>query len=146
MQLTSKRPVLYMYNGKTNGKAHVYSDKQIHVDLDTIVPSVIQSRQVSEGRAVSVSRHVYCQSSRGLSTYILLISQFQWCDCASQLSPFHISASSTRTNKTFQTKNQILKSISITVFIKLIFTIQSNTRIPLHYHSPAGICPSILTT
>jgi len=34
------------------------SDKQIHVDLDTIVSFVIKSEQVSEGGAISVSCHV----------------------------------------------------------------------------------------
>jgi len=54
-----KRPVLIiMHNGFTNGNAHVFSDKQIPVDIDTIVPFVIQSGKVSEGRAIS--RHVNC--------------------------------------------------------------------------------------
>ena len=34
------------------------SDKQIHVDIDTIVSSVIQSEQVLECKAISVSLHV----------------------------------------------------------------------------------------
>ena len=38
-----------MHNGKTNGKVHMYSDKQITVDFDTIVP---------EGGAIFVSCHV----------------------------------------------------------------------------------------
>jgi len=38
--------------------AHGPTDKQIHLDVDTIVSFVILSRQVSEGRAISVSRHV----------------------------------------------------------------------------------------
>jgi len=42
-------------------KVHVFSYKQIHVDLDTIVSFVIQSGQVSEGRVISVLCHVnYC--------------------------------------------------------------------------------------
>jgi len=36
----------------------MYPDKQIHVDMDTIVSFLIQSEQVSEGRAISMSRHV----------------------------------------------------------------------------------------
>ena len=32
----------------------MFSDKQIHVDLDTIVAFVIQSRKVSAGGAISV--------------------------------------------------------------------------------------------
>ena len=47
-----------MHNILTNVKAHVYSDKQIHVDMDAIVTFVIQSGQVSEGEAISVSRHI----------------------------------------------------------------------------------------
>ena len=43
----------------TNGKVHVDSDKQIHLDVDTIVSFVIQSGQVSVGGAISVWRHVY---------------------------------------------------------------------------------------
>jgi len=56
--MTPKCPVLNMHNGKTNGKIHVYSDKQIHVPMDTMVSFVIQGGQVSEGGAISVSRHV----------------------------------------------------------------------------------------
>ena len=33
-------------------------DKQIYVEVDTIVFFVIQSRQVSEGLAISMSHHV----------------------------------------------------------------------------------------
>jgi len=47
-----------MHNGLTNGKAHMYLDKQIHVDVDTIVSFVIQSGQVSKGGGISVSHHV----------------------------------------------------------------------------------------
>jgi len=36
----------------------MYSDKQIHMDLDTIVSFVIQSGQVSKGREISVSHHL----------------------------------------------------------------------------------------
>ena len=39
----------------------MYSNKQIYVHMDTIVPFVKQSRQVSEGGAISVLRHVNCQ-------------------------------------------------------------------------------------
>ena len=53
-----KCPVLNMQNSETNRKAHVFSDKQIHVDLNTIVSFVTQSGQVSEDGAISVSRHV----------------------------------------------------------------------------------------
>jgi len=42
----------------TNGKAHMYSNNQLHMDMDTIVSFVIQSGQVWEGRAISLSRHV----------------------------------------------------------------------------------------
>ena len=35
----------------------MYPDKQIHVDLDAIVCVVIQSRQVSECRAISMVHH-----------------------------------------------------------------------------------------
>jgi len=38
--------------------AHVSSDKQIQVDMDTIVSFVIQSGQVLEGGEISVSNHV----------------------------------------------------------------------------------------
>ena len=39
IDMTPKHPVLDTHNGETNGKMHLYSDKQIcwHVDLDTIV-------------------------------------------------------------------------------------------------------------
>jgi len=37
----------------------MYSDKQIHVDLNTIVSFVIQSGQVSVGGVISVSCHVH---------------------------------------------------------------------------------------
>jgi len=36
----------------------MYPDKQIHVDMDTIVSFLIQSGKVSEGRAISMSCHV----------------------------------------------------------------------------------------
>ena len=51
-----KHPVLNMHKGEINGKAQVYSDKQIPMDIDTIVSFVIQSGQMSEGWAAS--RHV----------------------------------------------------------------------------------------
>jgi len=47
-----------MQNGLTNGKTHVYSDKQIHVDMYTIVSFVIQSGQVSESGMIAMSLHV----------------------------------------------------------------------------------------
>ena len=53
-----KHPVLNMHNGLTNGKVYVNSDKQIHMNLDTIVSFVIQSGQVLDGGTISVSRHV----------------------------------------------------------------------------------------
>ena len=53
-----KGAVLNMHTGLTNGKVQVYSDKQIPMDLDTIVSFVTQSGQVLEGGAISVSRHV----------------------------------------------------------------------------------------
>ena len=56
--MTPGRQVLNMHNGLTNGKAHMYLDKQIHVDVDTIVSFVIQSGQVSKGGGISVSHHV----------------------------------------------------------------------------------------
>ena len=56
--MTTKCPALNMHNGKTNGKVHVDSDKQIHLDMDTMVPFVIKCGQVLEGGAISVSRHV----------------------------------------------------------------------------------------
>jgi len=34
---------------------HVFSDKQIHVDVDTKVSFVIQSSKVSESKVISVS-------------------------------------------------------------------------------------------
>ena len=40
------------------------SDKQIHVDLDTIVSFVIQSWQVSEGGAIFLSHHVNATLTR----------------------------------------------------------------------------------
>jgi len=36
----------------------MFSDKQIHIDMDTIVSFVIHSGQVSEGGVISVFRHV----------------------------------------------------------------------------------------
>ena len=52
INMTPKRPVLDMHNGLSNGKVHLHSDKQIHVDVDTFV---IHSRQVTEGGAISVT-------------------------------------------------------------------------------------------
>ena len=49
-----------MHNDLTNEKVQVYSDKQLPVDVDTIVSFVIQSGQVLEGGAICVSRHVRC--------------------------------------------------------------------------------------
>ena len=37
---------------------HMYQDKQMHVDMDTIVSFVIQSGQVSESKANAVSHQV----------------------------------------------------------------------------------------
>jgi len=51
-------PTLNMQNGSTSLKMQVYSDKQIHVNVDTIVSFVIHSRQVLEGGALSMSHHV----------------------------------------------------------------------------------------
>ena len=56
--MTPKRPVLNMHNDLTNGKVQVFSDKQIPTDMYTIVSFVIQSGQVSEGGAISLSPHV----------------------------------------------------------------------------------------
>jgi len=42
-----------MHNGSTNGKVHMCSVKQIHMDVDTIVCFVIQSGQVLEGGAIA---------------------------------------------------------------------------------------------
>jgi len=39
--MTTNRQVLTMHNGKTNGKVHMFSDKQMHVDVDTTVSFVI---------------------------------------------------------------------------------------------------------
>ena len=47
--------LLNMHNWSTKGKVHVFSDKQINVDMDKIVSFVIQSGQVSEGGVSSVS-------------------------------------------------------------------------------------------
>ena len=47
--MTQKGPVLNMHNSKINGKVHMYSDKQINVDMDTKVSLVIQIRQVLRG-------------------------------------------------------------------------------------------------
>ena len=58
IDMTLKRPFLYMHNGLTNGKVHMYSDKQIHVDVDTIVSFDIKSGQVSEGGTIFMSPHV----------------------------------------------------------------------------------------
>ena len=41
IDMTLKRPIMNMHNGSTNLKVHVYSDKQIHVNMDTIVSFVI---------------------------------------------------------------------------------------------------------
>jgi len=47
--MTPKCPFLYMHNCLTNGKVHVFLDKQLHVD--TIVSLDFQSRQVLESGA-----------------------------------------------------------------------------------------------
>jgi len=54
-------------------------DKQIHQEVDTIVSFVIQSRQVSEGGAISVFRHVnylgeLMKQSPGLAVFPFLAS------------------------------------------------------------------------
>ena len=59
-------PVLSMDNGWTNGKVHVYWDKQIPVVVDIIVSFVIQSGQVLEGRAISVLCHINCSHIESL--------------------------------------------------------------------------------
>ena len=43
--MTPKHPVLYINAGLTNGKAHEYSDEQIHVDIDTLVSFVIEQNR-----------------------------------------------------------------------------------------------------
>jgi len=48
-----KCPVLNM-----DRKVHLDKQIQIHVDVDTRVSFVIQSEQVSESLAISMSRHV----------------------------------------------------------------------------------------
>ena len=53
-----KLPVLNMHNDLTNGKVQVFSDKKILTDMYTIVSFVIQSGQVLEGGAISLSPHV----------------------------------------------------------------------------------------
>ena len=55
IDMTSKCLVLNMHNGL---KAHVYSDKQIHVNVNTIVSFVIQSGHVLEGGAISIAPHL----------------------------------------------------------------------------------------
>jgi len=55
IDMTPKCQVLNMHNGLINVKAHVYSDKQIHVNVNTIVSFVIQSGQVLEGGAISIA-------------------------------------------------------------------------------------------
>ena len=49
---------------------HVYSVKQIHVEVDTIVSFVIQSGQVSEGRGIFVSGHVNLLYSNKMSYHL----------------------------------------------------------------------------
>ena len=53
----AEMPSLNMGNGLTNGMAHVDPNKQILVNMDTIVSFVIQSGQVSVGGTISVSCH-----------------------------------------------------------------------------------------
>jgi len=43
IDMTLKCQVLNMHNGLTNGKAHMYLDKQIPIDMNTIVSLDIQS-------------------------------------------------------------------------------------------------------
>jgi len=54
---------------------HVFLDNQIHADVDTIVSFDIQSRQVSEGRVISVSCHINCDQ---YYTYIITFV-FMYC-------------------------------------------------------------------
>ena len=49
---------LNMHNGLTNGKVHMYSDKQIPGNFGYIF--LIQGGQVSEGGAMFASLHVNC--------------------------------------------------------------------------------------
>jgi len=60
IDIMSKRLVLNVHNGYTNGKVHVYFDKYIPVDVETLVYYGIQRGQVSEGCVITMSRHVYC--------------------------------------------------------------------------------------
>jgi len=46
----------------------MFSDKQIHMSMDTLVSFAIQSGQVSEGGAFSVSCHVNLVSFKHLAT------------------------------------------------------------------------------
>jgi len=46
IDMTPKHPVLNTHNC-LNGNVHVFSEKQIHVDIDTLATFVIQSRQMS---------------------------------------------------------------------------------------------------
>jgi len=48
--MTLKHPVLNMHNGESNGNVHMYLDKQIHMDVDTIVSFVILNRRVSRAK------------------------------------------------------------------------------------------------
>ena len=53
IDMTPKHSVLNRHNSKTNRKVQMYSNKQIHMDVDTIVSLVIQSVLVSEGGRIS---------------------------------------------------------------------------------------------
>ena len=59
---------------------HVDSDKQIHMDMDTIVSYVIQSGQVLEGGVISVSHHVnyHNSGSRFINYYRLTHCTLVW--------------------------------------------------------------------
>ena len=52
--MTPKSPVSHMHTGLTNRMAHMFSDKQIHADVDTKGYFVIKG-QVSENGAISMS-------------------------------------------------------------------------------------------
>ena len=50
----------------------MYPDKQIHLDMDTKVSFVIQSEQVLQGGAISVSGHVNCSKNWFLNQEIYI--------------------------------------------------------------------------
>ena len=75
-----------MHNGKTNRKAHVFSDKHKDVDVDTIVAFVIQRGQSSKGGSicgslhVELAKHIKIKSTNPFIPFLVVATSFVYSD------------------------------------------------------------------